>query len=83
MARTKTDAPGRREVAGRKPKLVPLRDVIEMTSMSRSQIYALKAAGAFPQPVRVSARAVRWIEGEVVEFVATRPRAGSERRPRR
>ena len=28
------------EVAGRKPKLVPLRDVIEMTSMSRSQIYA-------------------------------------------
>ena len=83
MARTRTDVPGRREVAGRKPRLLPLRDVIEMTAMSRSQIYALIAVGEFPRPVRVGVRAVRWIEDEVIEFVATRPRAGSERRPPR
>ena len=70
MARTKTDA----------PKLLTLRGVIEITLMSRSQIYALIAAGEFPRPIRVGARAVRWIEDEVIEFIATRPRAGSVRR---
>ena len=70
MARTKTDA----------PTLLTLREVIAMTRMSRSQIYALIAAGEFPRPIRVGARAVRWIEHEMVEFIATRPRAGSVRR---
>ena len=60
-------------------RLLTLRNVMEVTAMSRSAIYAGMAAGAFPQPIRIGARAVRWIEGEVIEFIASRPRAGSKR----
>ena len=77
-----SDAPRRSQV-GRNPKLVRLSHVIEMTSMSKSLIYALIAAGKFPPPIRISARAVRWIESEVTEYIATRPRAGSDRQPPR
>ena len=53
-----------------------------MTALSRSAVYALMAESRFPQPIRISARAVRWVEREVLDFIASRPRAGSERRPR-
>lgn len=58
--------------------LLTLRAVIRMTSIPRSTIYALKAAGQFPEPVRVGARGVRWIADEVTAWIATRPRAGSD-----
>jgi prophage regulatory protein len=61
-------------------RLLTLRDVMGVTAMSRSAIYAGMAAGAFPQPIRMGPRAVRWIEGEVIEFITSRPRAGSKRR---
>ena len=60
-------------------RLLTLRDVMGVTAMSRSAIYAGMAAGAFPQPIRMGARAVRWIESEVIEFIASRPRGGSKR----
>jgi prophage regulatory protein len=53
-----------------------------MTALSRSAVYALMAESRFPQPIRIGARAVRWVEREVLDFIASRPRAGSERRPR-
>ena len=70
---------GSSKAAGTGLRLLTLRDVMEVTAMSRSSIYAGMAAGAFPQPIRMGARAVRWIEGEVIEFIASRPRAGSKR----
>jgi prophage regulatory protein len=81
--RNKTDAHRRRQVAGQNPKLLSLPDVMEMTAMSKSAIYFQMTAGIFPQPVRVEARAVRWFESEIVDFIGSRPRAGSERGPRR
>lgn len=60
----------------RKPlELLTLREVMRKTKMSRSTIYALKAAGKFPQPIRVSSHAVRWIAAEVDAWIASRPRA--------
>ena len=67
---------------GQSPRLLNLRQVIKMTGMSRSLIYAEKTAGRFPTPVRVGARGVRWIESEVVEYIRSRPRVRSKR-PRR
>ena len=64
------------------PELLDLREVMRRTRLSRSTIYALKAAGLFPQPVRVSTHAVRWIAAEIDDWIATRPRAGT-RRPKR
>ncbi|MCY4634553.1 MAG: AlpA family transcriptional regulator [Acidobacteria bacterium] len=60
-------------------RLLTLREVCEMTGLSRSSIYAMMAAGEFPKPIRIGARAVRWYENEVRAFIASRPRAGSNR----
>ena len=65
--------------AGGMPRLLTLRDVTEATALSRSVIYDLMAESRFPKPIRVGDRAVRWIEDEVIEYIASRPRAGSER----
>ena len=32
-----------------------------------------------PKPIRIGSRAVRWVEQEVLDFIASRPRAGSDR----
>ena len=60
-------------------KLLTLRDVTAMTALSRSAVYALIAESRFPKPIRVGSRAVRWVEQEVLDFIASRPRGGSER----
>ena len=64
------------------PRLLTLRDVTAATALSRSAVYALMAESRFPKPIRIGARAVRWVEQEVLDFIASRPRAGSERPPR-
>ncbi len=50
-----------------------------MTALSCSAIYALMAESRFPKSIRVGARAVRWVEQEAADFIASRLRAGSER----
>ena len=60
-------------------RLLTLRDVTAMTALSRSAVYALMAESRFPKPIRVGTRAVRWVEKEVLDFIASRPRGGSER----
>ena len=60
-------------------RLLTLHDVIRMTALSRSAVYALMAESRFPKPLRVGNRAVRWVEREVLDFIASRPRGGSER----
>ena len=60
-------------------KLLTLRDVTALTALSRSAIYAMMAASRFPKPLRIGNRAVRWVEQEVLDFIDSRPRGGSER----
>ena len=68
--------------AGAVPRLLTLRDVMAATALSRSAVYALMAESRFPKPIRIGSRAVRWVEREVLDFIASRPRAGSDRPPR-
>ena len=60
-------------------RLLGLREVMRMTGLSRSSIYNLRARARFPEPVRVTEHAVRWIEEEVLDFIASCPRARSAR----
>jgi prophage regulatory protein len=66
------------------PKLLPIRVVAERVCMSRSSIYRLVAdpTSGFPQPLKVSARRVAFVEGEVDDYVArriaSRDQAGSQ-----
>ena len=64
------------------PRLLTLRDVMAATALSRSAVYALMAESRFPNPIRIGSRAVRRVEREVLDFIASRPRAGSDRPPR-
>ena len=60
-------------------KMLRLPAVLQRTGLSRSALYALKKAGHFPQPLRIGARAVAWLEDEIEAWIKSRPRAGSER----
>ena len=72
-------APERPTAGAAMPRLLTLRDVTAATALSRSAVYALMAESRFPKPIRIGSRAVRWVEQEVRDFIASRPRAGSER----
>ena len=77
---TNRDASPRHPAAGTGvPRLLTLRDVTTATALSRSAVYALMAESRFPKPIRIGSRAVRWVEQEVLDFIASRPRTGSDR----
>ena len=59
-------------------RLLRLREVKEITGMSRSHIYRLMQKGDFPRPVRIGPAAVRWRESEVNAWVESRPKATGE-----
>jgi prophage regulatory protein len=50
-------------------QLLRLDDVTAQTKMSRAWIYAAITRGEFPRPVKLGARAARWIKGEVDAFL--------------
>jgi prophage regulatory protein len=47
-----------------RPRLIRLRDVLALTGLRRSTLYARIGAGLFPQPVHLGPRAVGWVESE-------------------
>lgn len=54
------------------PKLLRIRDVMGRVGLSRPQIYVLMRRGAFPRPVKLSARAVAWPASDVDAWIAER-----------
>jgi prophage regulatory protein len=50
------------------------REVHRRTSLSDAQIYRLEAEGKFPKRVKLSQRAVGWIESEVDAWIEARIR---------
>ena len=50
-------------------KIIRLPKVEERTGKSRSRIYADIEAGTFPKPIKLSARAVGWIESEIDAWI--------------
>lgn len=52
--------------------LIRLPRVQEIIPYSRSQIYNLIAAGEFPAPVKLGARASAWVEQEILAWAESR-----------
>ena len=50
-------------------------DVERRTHLSRASIYRLMRQGAFPEPIRLGGRTVRWRLSEIENWLASRPRA--------
>ena len=62
-------------------QILRLRDVVDLTRISRSRIYEFmkNEHDAFPRPIRLGARSVGWRRSEVVAWLDSRARAGSAR----
>lgn len=50
--------------------LIPVTRVVELTSLSRSEIYRRVALKAFPEPIRISHKISRWSESECQAWVS-------------
>ena len=60
-------------------KLIKLRGVRELTTLSTSGIYERMKQNDFPRPLKTGARGVAWRESEVLDWIASRPRGGTDR----
>ena len=62
------------------PALTILRrkQVEERCGLSRSAIYAMKARNEFPQPFKLTAKAVGWKSSDIDLWLASRVQAGEE-----
>jgi prophage regulatory protein len=54
-------------------KLLRLREVIALTSLSRMSIYRYERAGNFPRRRRLGSNSVGWLDEDVFEWMRTRP----------
>lgn len=54
-------------------KLLRIREVMEITGLSRMTIHRMEKAGAFPSRRRLGANSVAWFESDVNTWIQTRP----------
>lgn len=53
-------------------RILRAKEVDHLTGTHESQRYRLEAAGQFPQRVKITDKAVGWIEGEVMAWIKGR-----------
>jgi len=73
MAPTSTDGPA----LPQRIRLLRLTQVMEVTGLKRTKIYALQAQGDFPMRVQITPSCVGWIEHEVQDWIAKRVTASA------
>ena len=49
--------------------LIRIKEVMLMTSLSRSSIYTLRNNGDFPSPIHLSSRSVAWVRSDVENWI--------------
>ena len=50
-------------------KILRLPEVIEVTGLGRSTIYAKVAQGQFPKPIKLGDRATGWLDTEIYDWI--------------
>lgn len=68
-SRTMTERP---ESSSAPIRFLRISEVAARTGLSRTTVYEWSADGRLPRPVRLSPRAVRWIEADVEEWIRER-----------
>ena len=58
----------------RSKKLIRIKDVVQLTGISKSYIYQLGSNGLFPQSIKLipGGKSVAWIEGEILQWIDER-----------
>ena len=54
-------------------KFLRIRQVIQLTGLSRMTIYRLELAGQFPKRRRLSENSVAWLETDIAAWADSRP----------
>ena len=57
-------------------RFLKLPQVMHLTQLSRSSIYALMKAGSFPHQVKLGKRSVAWLEEAILNWIKTRIEGG-------
>lgn len=60
-----------------------LKDVIQITSLSRSSIYDYMSKGNFPKPIKLGVRAVGWRSADIAAWLDSRVLSNGETQPLR
>ena len=58
-------------------RLLRISEVAKICGLSAVTIWRLRKTGAFPAPLQVGPRAVRWRESALREWIESRPAANS------
>ena len=53
-------------------RLLTLREVCAVTSLSRTSVYRLQAEGIIPHSIQISPGRVAWLEDEIQEYIESR-----------
>jgi prophage regulatory protein len=57
------------------PLVLRKKQVLAMVGLSASTVYALQKSGAFPQPLRLSLRAMGWLSSDIERWLADKAAA--------
>lgn len=56
-------------------RLIRRPELLRMTGLANSTLYAYMAQGRFPRPVKIGARSVAWPEEAILDWIVSRPTA--------
>ncbi|MDH5377046.1 MAG: AlpA family transcriptional regulator [Gammaproteobacteria bacterium] len=56
-------------------KLIKLKEVVEVTGLSKSWIYSAMRVGNFPRPIQIGQRRVAWKKSDIEKWIEDRPAA--------
>jgi prophage regulatory protein len=69
---------GMTQITQNAPRVLRRKEVESRVGLSRSSLYALIAAGAFPKQMKLSKRAVGWRADEIDAWIESRTQGGSK-----
>ena len=56
------------------PELLRVPEVLALTGIkSAAQLFRLRKAGLFPQPIRIGKRGISWRRGDLTEWIKSQP----------
>ncbi len=53
-------------------KFVRIKEILEITGLSKATIYRYIAEDKFPKPVSLGGRAVAWIDNEIDDWISSK-----------
>lgn len=56
-------------------KLISIKQVLELTAISRATLYRYMDKGTFPKPRKLDSKTIRWVESDVSNWIENLPEA--------